>query len=191
MNDKDPTTNAPISSVGAVFHRCALQVNPHHYGSTFRGQEGTGNAQSHAEAIVAKAAEIDVSVLAITDHNNVSGVAAFREAAENRGIMIFSGFELSSSEGIHVLCIYPPDTDEEQLGRYLGDFGIHNTTPSADLSDKPLEEVLEKIQEQGGISIAAHITNDSGGFIENAQWKATDQCMAEQASPRSPDSGTG
>ena len=165
MNDKDPTTSAPISSAGAVFHRCALQVNPEHYRNTFRGQEGTGNARSHAEAIVAKAAELDISVLAITDHNNVSGVAVFREAAENCGITIFPGFELSSSEGIHVLCIYPPNTPEEQFGRYLGDLGIHNTTPSADLSDKPLEEVLEKIQEQGGISIAAHVTNNNKGLL--------------------------
>lgn len=166
MNDKDPTTNASISSAGAVFHQCALQVNPHDYGDTFRGQEGTGDARSHAEAIVAKAAEIGVSVLAITDHNNVSGVAAFREAAKGRRITIFPGFELSSSEGIHILCIYPPDTDEEQLGRYLGDLGIHNTTPSADLSDKPLEEVLEKIQEQGGISIAAHVTSTNKGLLK-------------------------
>ena len=92
MNDKDPTTNVPISTAGAVFHQCALHVNPYHYSNTFRGQETEGDAQSHAEAIVAKAAEIGVSVLAITDHNNVSGVAAFREAAKNRGITIFSRF---------------------------------------------------------------------------------------------------
>ena len=164
MNDKDPTTNAPIFSVGAVFHRCALQVNPHHYGSTFRGQEGTGNAQSHAEAIVAKAAEIGVSVLAITDHNNVSGVAAFREAAENRGITIFPSFELSSSEGIHVLCIYPPDTGENQLGRYLGEFGIRDTKPSSKPSRDSFDAILEKVRGQGGITIAAHITSGKGLF---------------------------
>ena len=164
MNDKDPTTNVPIFSVGAVFHRCALQVNPHHYGSTFRGQEGTGNAQSHAEAIVAKAAEIGVSVLAITDHNNVSGVAAFREAAENRGITIFPGFELSSSEGIHVLCIYPPDTGENQLSRYLGEFGIRDTKPSSKPSRESFDVILEKVRGQGGITIAAHITSGKGLF---------------------------
>ena len=164
MNDKDPTTNAPTFSVGAVFHRCALQVNPEHYRDTFRGQKGTGDARSHAEAIVAKAAEIDVSVLAITDHNNVSGVAAFREAAENRGITIFPGFELSSSEGIHVLCIYPPDTGENQLGRYLGEFGIRDTKPSSKPSRESFDDILEKVRGQGGITIAAHITSGKGLF---------------------------
>ena len=95
---------------GAVFHRCALQVNPHHYGETFRGQASDGDSESHAEAIVKKAAELDVSVMAITDHNSVSGVPVFRQFAEWFGITIFPGFELASSEGIHVLCIYPPDT---------------------------------------------------------------------------------
>ena len=162
MNDKDPTTNAPISSAGAVFHRCALQVNPHDYSDTFRGQEGTGNAQSYAEAIVAKAAEIKVSVLAITNHNNVSGVAVFREAAENYGITIFPGFELSSSQGIHVLCIYPPDTAGDQLERFLGEFGIRDTKPSSKPSSESFDNILEKVRGQGGITIAAHITNDSG-----------------------------
>ena len=34
---------------------------------------------------------MDVSVLAITDHNDVSGVAAFREAADGRGITVLPG----------------------------------------------------------------------------------------------------
>ena len=106
-NSKDLIVYAKGLSVGATFHRCALQVNPHHYGATFRGQ-GTGNtASAYAKAIVDKAAELDVSVLAITDHNDVSGVPAFRDAGRQRGIHIFPGFELTSSEGIHVLCIYP------------------------------------------------------------------------------------
>ena len=69
---------------GAEFHLCALQVNPHHYNETFRGKETAGDVESHAKAIVAKAVEIGVSVLAITDHNNVSGVEAFRTWSKER-----------------------------------------------------------------------------------------------------------
>ncbi|MDQ2962938.1 MAG: PHP domain-containing protein [Pseudomonadota bacterium] len=139
-------------------------MNPHHYGATFRGKGAGGDASAHAKAIVEKAAEIGVSVLAITDHNNVGGVSAFRSAAANRGIHVFPGFELSSSEGVHVLCIYPQDTDDERLGRFLGEFGITNTTPSSDLSNKSFVEILGKVREQGGVSIAAHIANDKGLF---------------------------
>jgi predicted metal-dependent phosphoesterase TrpH len=118
----------------------------------------------HAKAIVEKAAKIGVSVLAITDHNDVSGVPGFRDAAEGRGIHVFPGFELSSREGVHVLCIYPQDTDDERLGRFLGGFGITNTTPSSDLSNKSFVEILVKVREQDGVAIAAHVTNDNGIF---------------------------
>ena len=76
---------------GAVFHRCALQVNPGDYSKTYRGQKSNGDAQSYAEAVVEKAAAIDITVLAITDHNDVSGVAAFQDAGANHGITIFPG----------------------------------------------------------------------------------------------------
>lgn len=164
MTTAKPEGRSLDSIRGAVFHRCALQINPHHYGSTFRGQETKGNEQSHADAIVARAAEIGVSVIAVTDHNNVGGVSAFRNAAETRGITIFPGFELSSSEGIHILCIYPQDTDEERLERFLGDFGILEPEPSAQLSNRPFDEILAKVREQGGISIAAHVSGDGGLF---------------------------
>lgn len=152
------------ASIGAVFHRCALQVNPHHYGGTFRGRETRGEPRSHAEAVVAQAADIGVSVLAITDHNNISGVAEFRHAADGWGITIFPGFELSSVEGIHVLCVYPVDTGDEKLGRFLGEFGILETRPSSNLSTTSFKDILLKVQHQGGIAIAAHVTNDKGLF---------------------------
>ena len=89
MTSKDLIANAKTLSVGATFHRCALQVNPQHYSATFRGKDTGSDASAHAKAIVDKAAEADVSVLAITDHNDVSGVPAFQDAGQQRGIHIF------------------------------------------------------------------------------------------------------
>ena len=143
MTSKDPIAKARALPAGAVFHRCALQVNPHHYAGTFRGKPASGDAAAHAKAIVDRAAKIGISVLAITDHNDVSGVPAFRSAAAARGIHIFPGFELSSSEGLHVLCIYPRDTDDGVLQRLLGEFGIRNTVPSTDLANQSFVEIVE------------------------------------------------
>ena len=139
-------------------------MNPQHYGGTFRGQPSGGDAISHAKAIVDKAIDLGIEVLAITDHNCVSAVAAFRSATRNREIRIFPGFELSSSEGVHVLCVYPPDTELDRLERYLGEFGIHDTDPSSDLANKTVAEILDIVKKQGGISIAAHVTNNGGLF---------------------------
>ena len=149
-----------------MFHRCALQVNPHHYGRTFRGQVATGDVATHARSIVDKALALGISVLAVTDHNDVSGVPAFRAAAAGHALHVFPGFELSSSEGVHVLCLYPPDSDQDQLGRYLGAFDITNTSPSTDLSSMAFVDILAKVREQGGVSVAAHVTSDQGGMLK-------------------------
>ena len=101
-------------------------------------------------------------MLAVTDHNHVGGVSSFRAAAEGSDIHIFPGFELSSREGIHVLCIYALDTAEDLLARYLGMFGITDTNPSAKLADKTFVDILAKVHEQGGIAVAAHVTNANG-----------------------------
>ncbi|MCU0694649.1 MAG: AAA family ATPase, partial [Polyangiaceae bacterium] len=164
MKTNDPIAVARGLPQGAVFHRCALQVNPHDYATNFRGVASSGDAAAHARAIVEKAVALGISVLAITDHNSVSAVPEFRKAAEGQDLVVFPGFELSSSEGIHVLCIYPPATDETRLGRFLGEFGITNTDPSTDLANQAFVEVLAKVQEQGGIAVAAHVTNDKGLF---------------------------
>ena len=148
---------------GAVFHRCALQVNPHSYSSKFRGQAAKGDLSTHARNVVDKALALDISVLAITDHNDVSAVPMFQEAAGSR-LHIFPGFELSSHEGVHILCLYPPDSSQNQLGRYLGEFGITNTQPSSELSSLAFEDILGKVREQGGVTVAAHVTHEGGMF---------------------------
>jgi hypothetical protein len=164
VSSKNPIDKTKALPAGAVFHHCALQVNPHHYGATFRGKPAEKNGAAYARAVVDKSAEIGITVLAITDHNDVSNVPTFRAVAHGRGVHILPGFELSSSEGVHVLCIYPQDTDDHRLGRYLGEFGITNPGPSSDLSSKTFIEVLKKVREQGGVAIAAHVTNDNGLF---------------------------
>ena len=164
VTSKNPITHTGTPPAGAVFHRCALQVNPRHYAGTYRGQKTGGDTESHANAIIEKAVELGVSVLAVTDHNSVRDVSAFRSAAEGREVTIFPGFELSSVEGIHVLCIYPQDTAEDQLGRFLGEFGIRQTSPSSAPSDHTVVQILAKVQTQEGISVAAHVTTDHGLF---------------------------
>ena len=161
----DNSVRARAVPAGAVFHRCALQVNPHSYSGEFRGQAATGDVTTHARNIVDKALTLGISVLAITDHNDVSAVPAFRAAAGS-ALHVFPGFELSSSEGVHVLCLYPPDSEQDQLGRYLGAFGITNTNPSSDPSSMAFEGILAKVREQGGVTIAAHVTSNKGGMLK-------------------------
>ena len=150
------------STSGARFHKCALQVNPHHYAGTFRGQSHEGTGANYVESIVERAAETGVTVLAVTDHNSVADVPAFKQAAADRGIHVFPGFEIGSSDGVHTLCIYPQHEDREKLERYLGELGILEPGPSASLSRATFAEILEKVKEHGGITVAAHATTSKG-----------------------------
>ena len=162
--DTDVITGTRRLPSGARFFKCALQVNPHHYAKTFRGKEIDGSPEDYARVIIEKAEDLDVSVLAITDHNSVTDVRMFRDASRGRSVTILPGFELTSSDGIHVLCIYPPDIAEERLERFLGEFGIRKTEPSSDPSGDAFDVILKKVREQGGISIAAHVTTAHGLF---------------------------
>lgn len=147
---------------GARFYRCALQVNPHSYAGKYRGQPSPLTEEAYIRAVVDRAVANRIEVLAITDHNHVGAVDAFRAEAEPNGIAVFPGFEVTSAEGIHIICIYPRDCAVVQLGRFLGELGIVDADPSSKLSSKRFGEILEFVRERGGVAIAAHATNDNG-----------------------------
>ncbi|MBI2837082.1 MAG: phosphoesterase [Acidobacteria bacterium] len=162
MSWPEPIRSALALRTGASFYKCALQVNPHHYSASFRGQTHGMDETAYVEGILVKCEELDIHVIAITDHNSVAGVDRFREEGRKRGVHVLPGFEAASHEGVHVLCIYSPDTPIEKLARYLGELGIVDVDPSAGLSTKSLSDLLACVRTQGGITIAAHVTQDKG-----------------------------
>ncbi|WP_428117553.1 TrlF family AAA-like ATPase [Candidatus Poriferisodalis sp.] len=163
-SEPDVVADALRLPSGAHFVRCALQVNPHNYSGTHRGQASEGNPADYASALIAKAKELGIGVLAITDHNSVAEVPTVHDAAVGSGIVVLPGFELESAEGIHVLCIYPASTEMEKLGRYLGEFGIRDPRPSSRPSTKHFELLLQAVHAQGGVAIAAHVSGRKGLF---------------------------
>ena len=152
-------------SIGAIYHKCALQVNPPSYGTHFRGEPGDQiDPESHVQSIVEKALELEISAIAVTNHNSVSEIPMFQSKAEGTELHVFPGFELSSSEGVHILCIYEKNSKQEELERFLGEFKILSTSPSSTLAKQTFVEILEIVHQQGGVSIAAHVTQNKGLF---------------------------
>lgn len=147
---------------GARFYRCAFQVNPPHYSATYRGKDHGLTEEQYIDALVAECVKLGIQVFAVTDHNHVGSIEAIRQKAQANGIVVFPGFEVGSSEGVHVLCLYPPDSTVESLGRFLGGLGIHDTGTQSNLSDKSFSELLDVVRRQGGIPVAAHVTQASG-----------------------------
>ncbi|WP_420444823.1 TrlF family AAA-like ATPase [Candidatus Poriferisodalis sp.] len=149
---------------GAEFVRCALQVNPHHYGGSYRSSPNDGDAASYAAKLIETARKLKIGVLAITDHNSVRDVSAFRAAAIGSDVTVLPGFEIESTDGIHVLCIYDADTDTAQLERFLGEFGIRKPEPSPEPCSRDFSAILSTVPSQGGIAIAAHAIGSKGLF---------------------------
>lgn len=165
LNNRWPENMKKVCALpsGAKYFRCALQVNSFSYLKNNRGEDHGLGEQEYNSHLVSKCLESGVMVIAITDHNQVSGINTIRKKAQHVGITVFPGFEVASSEGVHLLCIFSPDKETKILERYLGDLGIHTTSPSTKNSSEPFSEILRKVQEEwDGICVAAHITNNGG-----------------------------
>jgi hypothetical protein len=131
---------------GAKYFRCALQVNPFSYLKNKRGEDHELSEEEYNSHLVSKCLESGIMVIAITDHNQVGGINAIRKKAEPSDITVFPGFEVASSEGVHLLCIFDQDTETNVLKSYLGGLGIHTPGPSTKNSSEPFSEILRKVQ---------------------------------------------
>ncbi len=149
---------------GARFRRCALQVNPHGYAEKFRGQPNALTEAQYVEAIMAKCVELRIEAIALTDHGSAAAFEQFRVVGQRHDVTVFPGFELTSSEGVHVLCLYDPSTSAAEMAGILGAFGIRRPEATSAPVDDKFAAILRKVQEQHGLTVAAHVTTASGLF---------------------------
>ena len=119
-------------------------------------------------------------VLALTDHNTCKNCEAFFEACERYGIIPVAGLELTTSEDIHVVCLF--EKLEDALGFDLmvssqrtlikNKPNIFGTQPIMDSEDNILsyeeyllsnatrisiEDVPELVSKYNGVAYPAHI----------------------------------
>lgn len=147
---------------GARFYRCALQVNPYEY--TVRHAKG-GSFTTEAEynaAIVDACLTHRIEVVGITDHFRIAASTNLAHALGKAGIHVFLGFEASSSEGVHLLCLFPGSTSTLELERAIGACGVIDQNAVSPQSDKTCEHLVQAIPEMGGIAIAAHAVSANG-----------------------------
>ena len=146
---------------GARFYRCALQVNPFAYHGRHAKQTSFQTEAEYNAAIVAACKENKIDAIAITDHYRVADSRNLIREARTNGIFVFGGFEASSKDGVHFLCLYDPDKDQS-LERFIGQFDIHDHDALSPNGDKDCLELLECVRKQGGIAIAAHVAAANG-----------------------------
>jgi len=125
------------------------------------------NAAAAAQEIVEAAVKAGLEVMAITDHNSVDGIHEIRTIALGNGLTIIPGVEITTVNG-HFLALFDPGIPNEELVDFLDYIGI-DKMGRGDAHTVASDEtgvVLKKIQERGGIAVAAHIDRWPSGFLE-------------------------
>ncbi len=119
------------------------------------------------EQIVDAALATGLEVIAITDHNTAEAIDEIRHIAGKKGLFVFPGIELSAKGG-HVIAIFELDTPVARLRDFLDCLGVSREGwgDATTMIGNGIEEVFQKIEERGGISIAAHIERWPSGFLE-------------------------
>jgi hypothetical protein len=177
---------APPAETFARFWKCALQVNPWTYASHYQGGgHGLSEADYNA-AIVTRCLKNGIQVVGIADHGSVAGLESLRLALEAQGVIVFPGFEIASTEKVHMVCLYPAGTSVEILNQYLGSLEVPVGAKTAP-STLGCLAIAERVLKQGGFWYAAHITgangllrlNQDGGGLTHI-WCACDHVLAAQ-----------
>jgi len=119
------------------------------------------------EQIVDAALAMGLEVIAVTDHNTVEAIDSIREVAGRKGLFVFPGIELSAKGG-HVIALFELDTTVARLGDFLDYVGIarEGRGDAITMAGGGIEEVFQRVDEWGGIAIAAHIERWPSGFLE-------------------------
>ena len=165
----------------ARFWKCALQVNPHRYSTDFRGQDHGLEAEAYAEALRDVCLEEGIQVVGLADHGNVADAEAVRRVLVEAGIVVFPGFEVATTEKVHWVCLFPEDTSEQKLERYLGSLSLTDPEDGVRPSKLGGHELLDRVEQLGGFCYGAHVTNASGLLKHklNHLWK-NDRLRAAQ-----------
>ena len=143
-------------SCGATFFRADLHIH------SFGGSHDVTDIAATPKAIVAEAKQRGLSIISITDHNEIANASAAVVEGEKEGVLVLPGVELSTPEG-HLLC-YAPSTDA--LERFFNRITIVDRRTPNCRCNTGMADCLNLLGQEGGFGIIAHIEID-GAFESN------------------------
>ena len=149
----------------------------------------------HPMALVQKAIEAKLDMIAICDHNSSANVPYVINAAQTSKLKILPGMEITTSEEVHLLAIFdslsnltllqkiidqhlPGENDEERFGVQAivnenGEVEGINNQLLIGATDLSMDTLIGYIHQFDGLAIAAHIDRESFsvlsqlGFIDD------------------------
>jgi len=132
-------------------------------------------------AILQKAEERGLDIVAFTDHNSVSGIAAMRREIEDlelleeldrlapaeksildeyrrlrEKILVLSGFEFTAAYGFHILGIFPPEMTVRRLEHLL---------LTLDVPEEQMEMGSGQVNATADVLTAYEVIHESGGLV--------------------------
>ncbi|MBQ2875443.1 MAG: PHP domain-containing protein [Clostridia bacterium] len=147
-----------------------------------------GDEDNTPNNIAGMASLCGLDIVALTDHNTCKNCPAFFEAAERCGIIPIAGMELTTSEDIHVVCLFERLEDAMRFDEFVD-------TARLKIKNKPnifgeqlildgfdnvigkeeyllpnatsisIEDAPDAVRRYGGICYPAHIDRMSNGII--------------------------
>lgn len=136
---------------GARFYRADLHI--HSYGSY--ASYDVIDVDMSPEKIIDEAIRENISIISITDHNEIGNIPAALEYAKGKNILVVPGVELSTSQG-HFLVYFEA---YEQIRSFIGELSI---SPDKKQCDTTITNALDIARKYNGFGIAAHIDIDAG-----------------------------
>ena len=147
-----------------------------------------GDDDSTPNNIVNMALIKGLNAIAVSDHNTGRNCPAVMAVGKKSGLVVLPAMELTTSEDIHILCLFEEYADLERLEAHLQKtrlkirnkreiFGKQqilneNDEPVGEIEDLlivssgiSVEEVAKLVKGYGGIPIPAHVDKQSNGLI--------------------------
>lgn len=171
----------------ARFWKCALQVNPWSYAQQYQGTSHNLTEDAYNAALTERCLSNEIAVVGIADHGSVEAVDKLRGALEAKGIVVLPGFEIASTEKVHMVCLYPSGTSVASLNKFLGALDVATSGSKTAPSSLGCLTISERVHKQGGFWYAAHVTgangllrlNQDGGGLAHI-WTSCDHVVAAQ-----------
>lgn len=136
---------------GAKFYRADLHI--HSYGKY--ASYDVIDTQMTPENIIDEAIKENISIISITDHNEIGNVVAALEYAADKNILVIPGVELSTSQGHFLVFI----ETYEKIRSFIGELSFSDDKKQCDTT---ITGALDIAKKYGGFGIAAHIDRDAG-----------------------------
>lgn len=160
MTEIDPIRRARQLPNGARFYKCALQINPFEYLRRHHKPIPFPDEASYNQAIVEACKDQKIEIIAVTDHWRVS--TSLLQMAKAAGLHVFRGFEATTKDGVHLLCLFDPGRKKEEIERIIGECGIRDTSADSPVGRYDVGETLERARDWNAVFVAAHVCSDKG-----------------------------